>query len=91
LKHMVRDTPKSAHQWQIVIAATFLINQAFSHIFSVAASIAIILGSVSAIRNGGLSRSLAIYGCVIAPLIILGPGDRSLAARRIVRPAIAQC
>lgn len=28
--------------------------------------------SASALRNGGLGRGVAIYGCVIAPLIILG-------------------
>jgi len=74
MKHMIRDIPESAHQWQIVITATFQINQAFSRIFFVAASTAIILWSVSAIRNGGLSRGVAIYGCVIAPLTILGIG-----------------
>jgi hypothetical protein len=72
MKHMVRDDPAAAHQWQIVIAGIFQINQAFARIYSVAASIAIILWSVSAFRNGGLGRSVAIYGCVIAPLLILG-------------------
>jgi hypothetical protein len=72
MKHMVRDDPADAHQWQIVIAGIFQINQAFARIYSVAASIAIILWSVSAQRNGGLGRGVAIYGCVIAPLLILG-------------------
>jgi len=72
MKHMVRDDPAAARQWQIVIAGIFPINQAFARIYSVAASIAIILWSVSAFRNGGLGRSVAIYGCVIAPLLILG-------------------
>src|ERR1700681_4509943 len=74
MKHMVCDDPADAHQWQIVIAGIFQINQAFARIYSVAASIAIILWSVSALRNGGLGRSVAIYGCVIAPLLILGIG-----------------
>jgi hypothetical protein len=72
MKHMVRDDPAAARQWQIVIAGIFQINQAFARIYSVAASIAIILWSVSALRNGGLGRGVAIYGCVIAPLLILG-------------------
>lgn len=69
MKNMIRDVPESTRQWQIVIAAIFQINQAFSRIFSVAGSVAIILWSVSAIRNGGLSRGVAIYGCVIAHLL----------------------
>jgi hypothetical protein len=74
MKHMVRDVPANAPQWQIVIAGIFQINQAFARIFSVAASIAIILWSVSALRNGGLGRGVATYGCVIAVLIIVGIG-----------------
>lgn len=74
MKHMVRDVPAATHQWEIVIAGIFQINQAFSRIFSVGASMAIILWSVCALRNGGLGRGVAIYGCVVAPLIILGIG-----------------
>lgn len=39
---------------------------------SVAALAAIILWSVAALRNGGLGRGVAIYSCIVAPLIILG-------------------
>ena len=72
MKHMVRDIPAAARQWQIVITGIFQINQGFARIYSVAASMAIILWSVSALRNGGLGRGVSIYGCIIAPLIILG-------------------
>ena len=72
LKHMLRDAPANEHQWQIVISGIFQINQAFSRIFSVATALAIILWSVAALRNGGLGRGVAIYGCVVAPLIIVG-------------------
>ena len=74
MKHMMRDVPEAARQWQIVISGIFQINQAFSRIFSVGSSMAIILWSVSVLRNGGLGRRVAIYGCVIAPLIIVGIG-----------------
>lgn len=69
---MVRDVADGTHQWQIVIDGIFQINQAFARIYSVAAAIAIILWSVSALRNGGLGRGIAIYGCVVSPFIILG-------------------
>jgi hypothetical protein len=71
MKLMAHDIP-SAPTWKILITGIFQINQAFAKIYTVAASAAIILWSVSALRNGGLSRKVAIYGCVIAPIIILG-------------------
>jgi hypothetical protein len=72
MRHMILDIPATAQQWRIVIDGIFQINQAFARIYSVAASLAIILWSVSALRNGGLGRGVATYGCVIAPLIIVG-------------------
>jgi len=78
MKHMVRDVPAAAHEWQIVIDGIFQINQAFARIYSVAASMAILLWSVSALRNGGFGRGAAIYGCVIAPLTIVGIGTGHL-------------
>ena len=72
MRHMILDVPATAQQWTIVIDGIFQINQAFARIYSVAASLAIILWSVSALRNGGLGRGVATYGCVIALLIIVG-------------------
>jgi len=72
MRLMAHDVPAAAQQWRLMISSIFQINQAFSRIYTVAASLAIILWSVSALRNGGLSRKVAAYGCVIAPLIILG-------------------
>jgi hypothetical protein len=72
MKHMVGDVPDATHQWRIVIDGVFQINQAFARIYSAAASIAIILWSVSTLRNGGFGRGVAIYGCVVSPLIIFG-------------------
>jgi hypothetical protein len=74
MKHMLRDIPADTHQWEIVIAGIFQINQAFARIYSVGTSIAIILWSVSALRNGRLGRGVAIYGCVISVLLIVGIG-----------------
>ena len=71
MKHMVRDAA-NMHMWQVVIDGIFQINQAFAKIFSVAASLAVMLWSISVLRNGGLSRSLAVYGCIISGLIIVG-------------------
>ena len=72
MERMAQDAADAAHQWRIVTFSIFQINQAFSRIYSVAASIAIILWSVSALRNGGFARGIAVYGNIISPLIILG-------------------
>lgn len=71
LRDMGRDVPEAAHQWRMMIDSVFQINQAFARIYSVGTSIAMILWSVSVLRNGGLSRSVAIYGCIVAPLVIV--------------------
>jgi hypothetical protein len=68
---MLRDAPANARQWQIVNAGIFQINQAFSRIYSVAASLAMILWSASALRNGGFGRGVAIYGCIGAPIVVI--------------------
>jgi hypothetical protein len=74
MKHMVGDIPSAGRQWQIVMAGIFEINQAFSRIYSVAAGVAIILWSISAMRNGGFGRGVATYGCVVSALIVVAIG-----------------
>ena len=71
MRHIVRDTAANAPQWTLVIDAVFQFNQAFARIYSIAASLAILLWSIAALRNGGLGRGVSIYGCVIAPLLIV--------------------
>lgn len=71
MRRMNRDVPANAAQWQIVITAVFQFNQAFARIYAVAASVAVVLWSASALRNGGLGRYIAIYGCIVPPLIIV--------------------
>jgi len=73
MQHMAHDVA-NMRTWQIVIDAVFQINQAFANIFSVAASIAVILWSASSLRNRGLGRGVAIYGCTVGALIIAGIG-----------------
>lgn len=70
MKHMVRDVPANAHEWQLVMAGIFQINQGMAQIFSVGASVAIILWSVAVLRNRGLSLWLAVYGCIAGVAII---------------------
>jgi hypothetical protein len=70
MRHSVRDVAANALQWRIVIDAVFQFNQAFARIYSVSASAAILLWSVSALRHGGLGRGIAVFGCVLSPILM---------------------
>lgn len=78
MKLVAHDASVDPRLWQIVISGIFQINQAMSRIYSVAASLAIVLWSVSVLRNSALSRAIAIYGCLISVLIIAAIGSGHL-------------
>jgi hypothetical protein len=92
LKHMLRDDPSAVHQWHIAIDSLFQINQAMAKIYSVATSLAITLWSIAALRNRGLSRTLAVYGIVISALITIGiaAGHLSLDVHGMALVAVTQ-
>jgi hypothetical protein len=69
MKMMTHDVTANEGTWRIVIASIFRINQAMSRIYSVGAAVAITLWSVCCLRERRLSRGMAIFGCVTAPLI----------------------
>lgn len=71
IRHMMRDTAANGPQWRMMIDAVFTFNQAFARIYSVAASLAILLWSATVLRNGGLNRGIATYGAVIAVVITI--------------------
>jgi hypothetical protein len=74
MRLMARDVLHNAASqadWRIAIAATVQINQAMARIYSVGAALAIVLWSVSCLKNRRLSRGMAVYGCVAGPLIAI--------------------
>jgi hypothetical protein len=71
MKHMIRDVAANKTYWLISVDAIFQINQAFSRVYSIAASVSIVLWSASALRNRAFGRTIAFYGCVLAPVLIL--------------------
>jgi hypothetical protein len=71
IRRIVAATPANHDLWQLAMLYNFELNQAFARLFAVASSIAILLWSVAIVRRGVLSRAVGIYGCVIAPLIIV--------------------
>ena len=49
----------------------FYVNQGYAQVFVVAASVAILLWSVSIWRGGQLRRGLGIYGCILTPITLV--------------------
>lgn len=71
MRHMTQDIASALPIWHVVISAIFQINQSFAQIYTVAASLAIVLWSVSALRNGGLGRGIALYGCIVSAILVV--------------------
>ena len=72
LRQMVRDGAAMTPQNHLLVDAVFQFNQTFAGIFSIAASVSIVLWSASALRNRGIRRGNAIYGCIVATLLTAG-------------------
>jgi hypothetical protein len=70
MRHMNAD-PSMADSWRTALALSGHLNQSFALIFVVASSAAIGLWSIAIFRSHLLSRSLALYGCIFAPLTII--------------------
>ena len=69
IRHMMHDNAANGPQWRMILDAVFAFNQAFARIYSVAASVAILLWSASALRHGGVNRGIATYGCIAAVVL----------------------
>lgn len=78
LRHMAHDDQTYVGTWHIVIDAIFQLNQTFSKIYSVASSVSILLFSIAVLRGRLLGRGLAIYGCILAPIVMLAIGSGHL-------------
>jgi hypothetical protein len=48
------------------------LNQAFSRVYAVASSMAILLWSVVIVRDRALARGVGIYGCVLGAITVAG-------------------
>jgi hypothetical protein len=71
LFHHMAANPGMADMWRAVLILNGHLNQAFAMIFVVASSAAILLWSAAMLRSRFFSRSLGIYGCVVAPLTLI--------------------
>ena len=78
LARQIIDTTGTVGQgWRIAFNYNGMLNQAFAHVFIVASSAAIILWSVSIVRNRVLARELGVCGSLLgaATLIMLLSGQ----------------
>ncbi len=89
LRMAAHDLTEATPTWHIVTAAFFQINQAFSRIYSVGAAGSILLWSVASLRTGRLSRGIALYGAVSAPLVavLIATGRLRFNVRGVARHA----
>src|SRR5208283_4484520 len=72
-RHMAEAAPASetANLWSALFSYTGSLNQAFALLFVVASSAALVLWSVSILRNGVFDRGVGVYGCVLGPLTVV--------------------
>lgn len=58
--------------WRAVATYNWRVNQAFGHVLTVGSSAAIFLWSFAIVWRRALPRGVAVYGLVLAPVIVLG-------------------
>ena len=71
LRQVLAPDSPSSQSAHIMAGYYFRQNQAFAEVYVVAVSVAIALWSVSIFRSGKLDRALAIYGVILAPVILI--------------------
>jgi hypothetical protein len=69
--HRMLTHPEAKQVWDIVLDYSSDLERPLAQVLVVASSIAILLWSIAIVRRGLLARGLGIYGCIVAPLIIL--------------------
>lgn len=68
LRQMAFAAPSASDMWHTLFNYNFRQNQAFAQLYVAASSLAIVLWSVSFIRSHALTRSVAVYGCILGPI-----------------------
>jgi hypothetical protein len=71
LARRILAEPAPSEDWRTLFNYTGSLNQAFAKVFVVAASAAIVLWSIAMLKTRRLGVGVAIYGCILGPVIIL--------------------
>jgi hypothetical protein len=65
MRLIVAATPETRGTWQMMLNYNFQINQAFARVYSVGASLGILLWSMAILRYRAMGRGVGIYGVVL--------------------------
>jgi hypothetical protein len=72
IRQIVSATPETRDGWRMLMNFNFQMNQAFARVYTVGSSLAVVLWSVSILRNRTLGLSVGIYGCVLGVVTVAG-------------------
>jgi hypothetical protein len=61
--------------WDAVEHLSWWMNQAFAHVLVLASATSVLLWSLAMLRTGRLSRGVAQYGIVLAPVLLVAVGS----------------
>jgi hypothetical protein len=70
-KQMAEADPAMHDSWHAIFHYNGQLNQAFAMVFVVAVSVAIVLWSISMLKNKEFWTSVGIYGCILGPVTII--------------------
>jgi hypothetical protein len=70
-REIMTTAPPETEGWRIALYYNGFLNQAFARVFLVASSTSIALWSVSILRSRTLAPSVAIYGLLVGPAVIV--------------------
>ncbi len=82
MRKIVAATPETRDSWQMMLSYNFQVNQAFARVYSMGASLAILLWSGAILRYRTLGMGVAIYGIVLGVATAAGIGSGLLTPDR---------
>lgn len=71
LVHRLLTHPEARPSLDVALDFASDLERSFAPVLVVASSLAILLWSIAIVRRGLLARGLGIYGCIVAPLIMI--------------------
>src|SRR5277367_1325698 len=71
-RQIVAAAPETRDGWKLLMSYNSQMNQAFPRVYAVASSLAVVLWSVSILRNRTMGRGIGIYGIVLGAVTALG-------------------
>jgi len=82
MRKIVAATPEARDTWQAMLSYNFQVNQAFARVYSMGASLAILLWSAAMLRYRTLGMGVAIYGIILGVVTAVGIGSGMLTPDR---------